>query len=372
MIKPAAEETVRVGLIGAGGVVRAGHLPSLQRLPGVEILAVADPAPGVAERVATDAGIPHAYLAAEPLLERDDLHAVVIATPNDEHPRLARAAAARGLHILSEKPLAVNLADAQSMLAAAEAAGVVHQTAFNYRFVPAIRWLASRVHAGEIGAPHHFRSQRFQDGGGFALGWRQQKERCGSGELADMMSHRIDFSHWIIGDVTGLFSRLVNLLPERAQRGGGPPQPSDVDDWASLLVRFDTGCTGVFEATSLAPGYGQGLQSWDSLEVNGSGGSLKYNMNEPTSLLYSAPGGQYAAQPVPPEFLTPPGAPWKTDEADPMTMFRWSQAWEFISAIREGRQAVPSFRDGVAVQRVLDAALRSNDERRWLDLTEPE
>lgn len=360
-------ETVKIGLLGAGGIVRAGHLPSLKRIPGVEVFAVADPAPGVAESLAQTASIPNVFTAAEPLLDIEGVDAVIIATPNDEHPRLAMAAAERGIHVLCEKPIGLNLAQAEAMLEAAEKAGTVHMTAFNYRFIPSMRWLAHRMAQGEIGTPHHFRSQRFQDMGDRALNWRQVKARCGSGELADMMAHRIDYSHMLIGRMTGLFGKVKNLLPERKTRDG-QIQVSDVDDWAALIVVFENGCSGVFEATKVAPGYGSGLKSWDCVEINGPKGSFKFLLHEPTTLYYAAQGERYEAQPVPDEFLKMPGFPRDPHEGEPAQTFRWDQAWEFVSAIREGRQAVPSFREGVQTQKVLDAALKSSETGQWITL----
>jgi predicted dehydrogenase len=193
------------------------------------------------------------------------------------------------------------------------------------------------------------------------------KARCGSGELADMMAHRIDYSHMLIGRMTGLFGKVKNLLPERKTRDG-QIQVSDVDDWAALIVEFENGCSGVFEATKVAPGYGSGLKSWDCVEINGPKGSFKFFLHEPTTLYYAAQGERYEAQPVPDEFLKGPGFPRAPHEGEPSQTFRWDQAWEFVSAIREGRQAMPSFREGAQTQAVLDAALKSSETGRWVTL----
>ena len=87
------------------------------------------------------------------------------------------------------------------MYRAAEAAGVRHMTAFTYRFVPAMRYMKHLVDAGDIGTPFHFRAQRFQDWGDRPMGWRQVKKLAGSGEMGDMLSHRIDYAHHLIGPI---------------------------------------------------------------------------------------------------------------------------------------------------------------------------
>src|SRR5436189_5444763 len=101
-------------------------------------------------------------------------------------------------------PAAVKLPKCGRIRRAAEAAGVLHMTAFTYRFVPAMRYISHLVSSGAIGKPWHFRVQRFQDWGTHSLGWRQTKSLAGSGELGDMLSHRIDFAHLLIGGIARL------------------------------------------------------------------------------------------------------------------------------------------------------------------------
>src|SRR5207247_8068246 len=99
----------------------------------------------------------------EEVVRRDDVHAVIIATPNFLHPPIALAAIAAGKHVLCEKPLALNYAGAKAMADAAERAGVRHMTAFTYRFVPAMRYLSDLMKRGDLGQPFHYRSCRLQD-----------------------------------------------------------------------------------------------------------------------------------------------------------------------------------------------------------------
>src|SRR5205823_11006456 len=113
-------------------------------------------------------------------------------------------AIARGKHVLCEKPLALNYADAKGMADAADEAGVRHMTAFTYRFVPAMRYLAELTRRGDAGQLYHYRSCRLQDWGTRNLGWRQVKKLGGSGELGDMLSHRIDFAHLLAGPMRRL------------------------------------------------------------------------------------------------------------------------------------------------------------------------
>ena len=103
--------------------------------------------------------------------------------------------------------------EAVKMLHAAEKAGVRHMTAFTYRFVPAMRYMAHLVKSGFIGRPYHFRSCRLQDWGTRAVGWRQVAELAGSGELGDMLSHRIDYAHLLVGPISWRWVLAAGALP---------------------------------------------------------------------------------------------------------------------------------------------------------------
>jgi len=145
--------------------------------------------------------------------------------------------------------------EAEAMRRSADAAGVRHMTAFTYRFVPAMRYLRHLVGRGDLGAPVHFRAQRFQDWGDRPLGWRQRRALAGSGELGDMLSHRIDYAHLLVGPT----ARVAATMGRRHDTRGG--QPSDVDDWVAVLAEFDGGASGVLESTKLATGVGEGYAS---------------------------------------------------------------------------------------------------------------
>src|SRR5205085_4098370 len=127
---------------------------------------------------------------------------------------------------------------AMDMLAAARVGKVRHMTAFPYRFVLAMRWTKHLVDQGDIGTIYHFRAQRFQDWGKRNLGWRQVKRLAGTGEMGDMLSHRIDYGHHLVGPIERLVADMKRIHPER----GG--QPSDVDDWVAMLTEFEKGATG--------------------------------------------------------------------------------------------------------------------------------
>jgi predicted dehydrogenase len=265
--------------------------------------------------------------------------------------------------LLCEKPIALDAADAATKARAADAAGVRHMTAFTYRFVPAMRYLRHLIGAGDLGEPRHYRSCRLQDWGTRALGWRMVKRRAGTGELGDMLSHRIDFAHHLVGPMRRLVANVKTLTPEREGR------PNDTDDWVAIIADFGNGATGVLESTKLASGRNESWRSLDYVEVNGSAGSFEFTTGRWNELQYGRLGGPgMAPLPVPREFWVWPGSPRDPGAGDPLVSFRYDQAVEFINAIREQRPCAVTFHDGAETQRVMDAALESASIGRWIDL----
>ena len=174
--------TLNFAIVGCGGVTLQNHLPGLQLCKDVKVTALCDANPAVLEEARKQTGASFTTANYEDIVKRDDIHAVIIATPNIVHPPVAIAAARSGKHVLSEKPLALNYADAKQMADEAEKAKVRHMTAFTYRFVPAMRYLHHLIGKGEAGRIYHYRSCRLQDWGTRGLGWRQQTKMAGTGE----------------------------------------------------------------------------------------------------------------------------------------------------------------------------------------------
>jgi predicted dehydrogenase len=357
--------TLGIAMIGTGIVALANHLPGLALCPDVRVVALCDTDPTTLAKASAQTGITSTYTDHAKLLQRDDVHAVVIATPNFTHKQIALDAVAAGKHVMCEKPLALNTADAVAMARAADAASARHMTAFTYRFVPAMQYTKHLVQSGAIGHPYHFRAQRFQDWGDRPLGWRQVKRLAGTGELGDMLSHRIDYAHYLIGPTRRLVADTMRLIDTR----GG--QPSDVDDWVALLAEFgDTRPTsGVLESTKLATGRGEGHRGQDVVELNGPAGSIVYSTQSPIQLRVGFKGGRdVRTMDVPRQFLVWPGSPRDPAAGDPLVTFRYDQSFEFVDAIRNARDCRPSFWDGARTQAVMDAAVTSAAERRWVDV----
>ena len=364
---------VKVAIVGAGAVSDYHHVPAIRLDPRCELAAVCDASQDLVAKRQSDWNPPFATTDWRELLQGDRCDAFVIATPNFTHKEMAVEAAKAGKHLLCEKPLGVNAGEVREMYHAARDAGVVHMTAFTYRFAPSMRYLKHLLDKGDLGEPRHFRSQRFLDWPETSWGWRQYKKLAGAGDLYDMTIHRLDFAIDLLGPIESLCGAVARFAPRDFTKDGNPCEPSEVDDWSSLIGEFKSGATGVWEGTTLAKGYKRDGFGHEWAEINGSEASAVYRLHEPNTLLFGRTGGDLETRAVPEEFLKMPGSPRDPYEGTPSTVFRYDIMWEFISAITEGRPAVPSFYDGLNAQIVADAVLDSHEQRKWIEIpTEPE
>ncbi|MGC4004448.1 MAG: Gfo/Idh/MocA family oxidoreductase [Pirellulales bacterium] len=223
-------------------------------------------------------------------------------------------------------------------------------TAFTYRFAPSMRYLRHLLKSGALGEPRHFRSQRFLDWPETSWGWRQYTHLAGAGDLFDMTIHRLDFAVDLLGPLKSICGAVARFAPRTTTVDGKPCDPSDVDDWSSLIGEFASGATGVWEGTTLAKGYHRNGFGHEWAEINGSEASAVYQMHTPNVILLGKTGSDLVPVEVPAEFLKPAGSPRDPSVGEPATVFRYDLMWEFVSAIVEGRDAVPSFYDGLNAQ----------------------
>jgi predicted dehydrogenase len=361
-------ESIGIGIIGAGRQADWAHVAGIRRSGLAHVAAVCDADPELVRRrvAAYGLGPERGFLHYQDLLACPDVQAVTIATPNDLHAPVAVAAAEAGKHVLCEKPLSVDLEGALAMLAAARRHGVRHMTAFTYRFVPSMRYLRHLVAAGRLGPVRMVRSRRLMDWPDESLGWRQERRRAGSGELGDMASHRVDFAQSILGPVRRVHGLTRTFVPER-RLPDGRGHTAEVEDWAAFLAEFDGGAVGVFESSKLARGYGQGDAGTDHFEVNGADGSAIYRLTRPHVLEIGLAGRTMEDADVPVAFRAPIGDGGALS-ADPHQAFRENQMYEFLDAIRSGRDCSPSFLDGARAVAVVEAVLRSAASGRAVDV----
>ncbi|MFS0639216.1 Gfo/Idh/MocA family oxidoreductase [Mesobacillus foraminis] len=319
------------------------------------------------------------------LLEREDIDLIDINAPSDVHKEIAIAAAHAGKHIFCEKPLALTLRDSKEMLEAAESAGVKHMVGFNYRFAPAVLLAKKLVDEGRLGEIYHFRAFFLQDwlvDPNFPLAWRLQKEIAGSGSHGDLGAHLIDMAHYLVGDVAEVIGMNETFIKERplpANMAGlsasgnadGEKGPVTVDDATLFLARFKNGALGSFEATRFASGH----RSTNSFEINGSKGSVIFDFERMNELQVYFNDDKEDVQGFRRVVATDPAHAFSEAWWPPGHTIGYEHTFihemvELMDALREDRQPVPNFRDGVKCQQVLEAVDLSIEKRQWIQISE--
>jgi len=250
---------LRVGVIGLGWAGRQ-HLAAYQAHPGVRLVALAGLEEPAREALAAQYGIERHVARWEDLLELDGIDAVSIAVPTFLHAPIAVAALERGIHVLSEKPIARNEAEALSMVEAARAAGRVLDVGFNHRQRGDIQKLKEVVDAGRLGRPYYAKAWWLRRRGIPGRGsWFTTAELAGGGPLVDIGVHVLDYSLFLLGNprVTAVSASTYDLLasagfgfnPRAKKMGAGDAKGFDVEDLATVFMRLDDGGTLLVEAS---------------------------------------------------------------------------------------------------------------------------
>ncbi len=315
------------------------------------------------------------------LVKRDDIDVIDITTPSNFHTEIGLAAAENKKHIFCEKPLALNTENARKMLEAAERNGVKHQVGFNYRFAPAILLAKRLIDAGKIGKVYHFRGNYLQDflvDENFPLIWRLDKSVAGSGSLGDLGAHVIDLARFLVGEITevsGMARTFVEKRPivERMTGLSGNASADaemgavTVDDATSFVCAFDCGAMGVFEATRFAAGHKNAL----NFEINGSEGSIRFNLERLNELEYFSRADDDGTQGFRSINVTEGSHPymehwWPAGHIIGYEHTFVHELYEFTEAIANDRPTSPDFRDGLKCCEILDAVETSAAERCWV------
>ncbi|WP_406302070.1 Gfo/Idh/MocA family oxidoreductase [Streptomyces sp. NBC_00885] len=362
-------------------------------LPLRPVLAAIGGRDAAAVRAAADR---HGWTAAETdwrdLVTRDDVQLVDICTPGDSHMEIAVAALEAGKHVLCEKPLANSVAEAETMVAAAEAArerGQLAMVGFNYRRVPAIAYARRLIADARLGTLRHVRFTYLQDwlvDPDFPLTWRLRREQAGSGALGDLGAHIVDLAQYLAGEplvgVSALVETFVRERPLLAgasaglsasagpsasggpfASGGAERGPVTVDDAAVFTGRLASGALATFEATRMASGRKNALR----LEINGELGSLAFDLERLNELFFHDHTEPAASSGFKRILVTEPEHPYLAAWWPPGHVLGYEhtfahQARDLVEAIAAGTDPSPSFADGLQVQRVL-AAVEESAER---------
>ena len=360
------KDRVRIGLVGAGAIMHLSHAPTIARSKDAVLTAVFDRDPKRAAELAAQYRA-KSYGQLEALLGAADVDAVIVATPNRNHPEGVLAAAAAGKHVLCEKPLAIDVASARKMVDACKSAGVVLQVGFNQRFWGQVQIAKTLLQSGLIGTVHGFRSIYSEKSTAYPAmtRYRYDLAQSGGATIIDLTIHRIDLARHLIGDFSAVFAELVHsALPDK------------VDDNVWLLARFANGARGSLTSDRYSPAIGDGT------DIYGTEGAI-HLATETLNPFHAAPLAIYTERHAKdlPDVLREahyPDAWWKGFEGGWLTIKPPrrnpydAQLAEFCAAIREGRPAAITGEDGLKAQEVVQAAYLSMREGRWVDLPLPD
>lgn len=311
------------------------------------------------------------------LVERKDIDAVDIGSPNNTHHEIALAAAQAGKMVLCEKPLAMDGAQAREMVDAVEKAGVPNFVWFNYRRVPAIALAKQVVDEGRTGRPFHYRAQYLQDWtispelevGGPTL-WRLDAEVAGAGVTGDLISHSVDTALWLNGPIASLTAMTEIFVKERRVQGDPErTKPITIDDACQFMCRFANGSLGLFESTR----YARGRKNYNTLELNGESASVYFDLEDPHRLQFYDHGDADHLHGWRSIHVTGFEHPYMKNWWVPGCTIGYEHTFtnslaDFLKGVETGQPAHPTFRDGLATQVVLDAILASAKSGEWVDI----
>lgn len=310
------------------------------------------------------------------LIARKDIDAVDICTPNNLHKEIALAAAAAGKMILCEKPLAMNVAEGEEMIAAVEKAGVPNIVWYNYRRVPAVTLAKRLIDEGRLGRIFHYRAVFLQDWtistdlpqGGAAL-WRLDAAAAGSGVTGDLLAHCIDTALWLNGGMSSVSAMTETFIKERTHTLTGKVEPVKIDDACAFLARFKNGSLATFESTR----YARGHKALYTFEINGEKASIQWDLHDLHRLNYFDHGDESKLRGWRSIHVTDHGGghPYMDKWWVPGLQIGYEHSFvhqvaDFLEGLATGQPAGPTFRDAQETQKVCDAVLASAQSGAWV------
>lgn len=363
---------IRIGIVG-GGYMGKAHAVAYAAVaavfdtplrPVLEMVCASSDAS--AERYRQSFGFNRCTSDWQVLVSDPDVDAVVIASPQSTHRAIAEAAFDLGKPVFCEKPLGASLDDSRAMLAAAEKAGAIHMTGFNYIRTPASQYARQLVADGRIGDVTYFRGEHTED---FLADptapatWRTTG--MANGTMGDLAPHMINAARGLIGPITAL---TANVETVHATRPGGTVTN---DDQAQMMCRFENGAQGHLFFSRVATGRKMGY----AYEIHGTKGAIRFDQEDQNALhLYLMEGPEaergfrkILTGPAHPDYLPFCQGPGHgTGYQDQIII----EAHDFLRAIHENRNIWPTFAEGAEVNRIVTAALSSHAKQAWVNVAD--
>ena len=370
-------DAVRVCLAGPSWWADYWHLPAIQNHPDAEIV-------GVCGEKARDAGEVRAkygdsaryFTDIDAMLDATKPDGLIICTPNDLHYPATMKALYRGIHVVCEKPIALDAIQAREMAETAWRKSLLGLSNFTYRGNPALQTMQKMIADGFVGTPLHISGCYL---GGYAIGrppgWRGNREKSGSGILGDLGSHLIDMARFVTGqefasvcahNLTALWNENADM-PPRLVRTEAPEVGERNDDSCAFLAEFTGGMQGIFHTSWIALMGAENQRQ--QLEIYGTKGRLRFYASFLGTTLEATKTGASDWETVPIPGITTPneGQGAGEDFFRPGRLNHTNNAYRWLDAIKAGHKEIaPSLADGWKAQQVIDAVLTASAERRWV------
>ncbi|MEM0908163.1 MAG: Gfo/Idh/MocA family oxidoreductase [Pseudomonadota bacterium] len=367
--------TIGVGIVG-GGYMGKAHAVAMSSVGAIfnttlrpRLEMVCATTEESAERYRTAYGFARATTDWNVLVNDRAVEAVVIASPQSTHLAIAEAAFALKKPVLCEKPLGRSYEDSKAMVAAAEASGVTNMTAFNYVRTPATQYARKLIEEGAIGEVTGLRAEHTEDflaDPDMPGNWRTEGKP--NGAMGDLSPHIINAALALIGPIESLIAEVETVHKMRPSPSG--PVPVTNDDQAQIMCRFENGVLGQLFVSRVATGRKMGY----AYDVYGTKGAIRFDQEDQNALwLYTSEGPEATrgftkiltgpAHPDYKAFCLGPGH--GTGYQDTIII----EDRDFLEAIATGKRMWPTFRDGMEVNKVVEAAHRSSETKRWVTLS---
>ncbi|HWG86006.1 MAG TPA: Gfo/Idh/MocA family oxidoreductase [Deinococcales bacterium] len=360
-----------VGVIGAHAWANKAHLPGYQAYERARIVAICDVVEERARELAKRFGAERVYTDPQQLIEDPDVEMVDVCTPTDTHLPLSLAAIAAGKHVLSEKPLAHDAADAFMAARKADEAGVRTKLGFTFRYSPAIRQIKRWIADGTLGEIYHVHGleqnsqwldpqvplRQVPDG----ADWNQLTPAS----IVGYGSHLLDLVRWCVGEFSSVAGSMRNFVPERIVRGYEGLQKIQIEDGAVAIAEFTSGAQGILQTSYIAVGNYPGVE----LRVYGSKGAaiarLVSEFGVAETLHFATPNDVEFRKVELPASHYPPGTDLNTPWPE---LYYRNLVRHFVDEILDGAPQECTFYDGAKSQEVVNAIVKAHQERRWVDL----
>ena len=343
-----AEETIRVGLIGAGANTRLRHIPGFQAIDGVRVVAVCNRSIESGRSVAEQFGIEWVATDPQQIFDDDSIDAVCIGTWPYRHREYTLRALEAGKHVICEARMAMDAGEAREMLTASrehpELVAQVVPAPFDFRSHLTIKRLVRDGALGEIRELHAtvLNAQALQD---TPLHWRERREYSGANTM--LMGILAEIVHRWIGPTERVTADAQTFVGGRVDPERGEEVTVDIPDSLGVLARMSGGARASYRLSTVA---GAAPERANGISIYGSAGTLHWTMDD--SMSFAPAGGD--PQPL---------------EPDPGAAHDWRVEQDFIDSIREAAPVtLTSFEDGVLYMRFVEAVWRSWSEGRTVQL----